>query len=367
MNVFSRSIGSFVRRRRKRQLTKHLSSSIAKRVVSLLLMLLLLISVNSLAMMYFEKMSFGNSLWMSLVTVTTVGFGDFYPASLGGRIVTVVCLFLFAISVLTSLISEVIEWRFVITDKKRKGFWAWKKMNGQIQIINSPNNDTERYLSRLLAEIAATDKLKDIPVHLLSRKYPEGLPQVLTEMKLIHTTGAAEDFETLKKANVNMAKHILILAQDTSDTLSDSITFDVLSQIRSLDSKADIVVEAVADQNQQRFLDAGADVVIRPIRAYPELVVRAMVHPGTERVIEDLLRSNGDSLYREDIAFTTKSWIDIVMSALTIGCGTPIGYVHQGKINLQPDADEVCSGDGLILISKQSIIARTDALKEKLA
>jgi voltage-gated potassium channel len=367
MNLLKRSIGSYAMRRRNRKLTKHLSTSISKRIGFLVSVLSLLVVINSLAMMYFEKMLFGDAIWMSVVTITTVGYGDKFPVTFGGRLTTIIALFVFAISVLTSLISEVIEWRFVITDKKRKGFWVWKKMTGHIQIINSPNTDTERYLTRLLAEIALTDKLMDRPVHLLSRKYPEGLPQALTEMKLIHTTGAAEDFETLKQANVATAKHILILARDVGSTLSDSVTFDVLCQIRSISTTANIVTEAVADQNQQRFMDAGANVVIRPMRAYPELAVRAMVHPGTERVIEDLLSSNGDSLYREDITFTSKTWIEVVTAALTVGCGTPIGYVADGKIHMQPEHNEACSGDGLILISKQSTIDRAARLRSQLA
>ncbi|MBL4672212.1 MAG: NAD-binding protein, partial [Arenicella sp.] len=215
--------------------------------------------------------------------------------------------------------------------------------------------------------IAATDELKDLPVHLLSRKYPEGLPQSLVEQKLLHNTGAAEDIATLQRANVDEAAYVLILARDPSDTLSDSATFDVLNQIRSLGSDASVVAEAVADQNRERFLNSGADVVIRPIRAYPELVVRAMVHPGTEQVLEDLLCSKGDSLYREDISFDSKSWIDIVTSALAVGCGTPIGYTSDGKLKLQPAADEICSGDGIMLISKQESISKIELLRHKLS
>ena len=367
MNAFKRNVSLYARRRQKRKLTKHLSAGIAKRIGFLVFVVIALIGMNTAGMMAFEGKSFEDALWLSMVTIVTVGYGDLYPQTIWGRITIVLSMFILGISVLTSLVSEIIEWRLVVGEKKRKGFWVWKKMKNQIQIINAPNHDAERYLSRLLSEISITKQLKDSPVHLISRKFPNGLPQSLVKKKLLHTTGVSVDSEVLQQSNIEQASNILVLARDQNDDLSDSVTFDVLSQLRSLCSKPNIVVEAVSDHNYQRFIDAGANVVIRPIRAYPEMVVRSMVHPGTEKIIEDLLDAKGDSLHREDINFKDKTWIEIVTSALTIGCGTPIAYVSKGNITLQPEAQDICSGDSIILISKQDNTEKVKLLSKQLA
>ena len=367
MNAFRRNVSQYARRRRKRKLTKHLSAGIAKRIGFLVLMVIVLIAVNTAGMMIFENKSLEDALWLSMVTIVTVGYGDLYPETIWGRLTIVVSMFILGISVLTSLISEIIEWRLLVGEKKRKGFWVWKKMNNHIQIINAPNHDAERYLSRLLSEISTTEQLKDSPVHLISRKFPDGLPQSLVKKKLLHTTGVSVDTNVLSKSNIEGASHILVLARDQYDDISDSVTFDVLSQLRSMSSTANIIVEAVADHNFQRFLDAGANVVIRPIRAYPEMAVRSMVHPGTEKIIEDLLNVKGDSLHREDLKFESKTWLEVVTMALTVGCGTPIAYVANGEIMLHPEAHDVCSGDGIILISKQDTVEKVKLLSAKLA
>lgn len=366
MNAFKYQLAGLVRSRRKRRLTKHLSSSIAKRIGFLLTLLLFLVVVNTVAMVVFEKMPWADGLWMSLTTITTVGYGDLSPATAWGRATTVIALYTFAISVLTLLISEIVEWRLLINEKKRTGFWIWKNMTNHIQIINSPNVDTERYLRRLIGEINATSGLEEHTVKLLSRKYPDGLPRSLTELKLLHRTGAAEDSDVLQSISIEQADYIILLARDPHDTVSDSVTFDVLTQIKTMDSSARIVAEAVADQNHKRFLAAGADVVIRPIRAYPELVVRAMVNPGTEKVIEDLLTADGDSLYREDVNFKDISWLDVVTKALACGVGTPIAYTQNGQINMHPEAQELCSGDGIIVLSKQNSISNVESLRQSL-
>jgi len=366
MNALKRQIAGMSKSRRKRRLTKHLSSNIRKRIGFLLSLLLVLVAINTLAMVMFEEMSWNDGLWMSLTTITTVGYGDLSPSTSIGRLITVLSLYAFAISVLTLLISEIVEWRLLINDKKRRGFWVWKTMMNHIQIINSPNVDPSRYLQRLIGEINATSLLNGHPVKLLSRKFPDGLPPELTALKLLHRTGAAEDFEMLNSIGLDKADYIILLARDPQDTVSDSITFDVLMQIRSINSPARVIAEAVADHNHQRFLDAGADVVLRPIRAYPELVVRAMVNPGTEKVIEDLLNAQGDSLYREDVVFEEIPWIELVTQSLKCGVGTPIAYTKNGQINMHPDAHQVCSGDGLIVLSKQHSIKNVSTLKHAL-
>lgn len=368
MNIIKRQLSNLTRHRRKRRFTKHLSSSIGKRITFLLSLLIILVSVNTVAMVVFEKMSIEDGLWMSLTTITTVGYGDVSPSTVYGRIITVVFLYAFAISALTLLISEIIEWRFLINDKKRKGFWTWKNMHNHIQIINTPNTDTERYLKRLVLEINNTESLKSHPIKLLSRKFSDGLPQSLNELKLLHRTGAAEQANMLNSINLEKADYIVLLARDAHDTLSDSITFDVLTQIKELNTNAlCIVAEAVSDHNQARFKQAGADVVIRPIRAYPELVVRSMVSPGTETVIEDLLCASGDSLYREDVKFNDKQWIDIVTDSLQLNVGTPIAYIVNGEIKMQPNANDVCSGDGLILLAKQGVDRNMRHLQQRLS
>ena len=366
MNFFRHRISRFKKTQRNRQLTKHLSASISKRIAKLTLILLCLVLVNSLAMIQFEGMTFRDAMWMSLTTITTVGYGDLSPSTNMGRIFTVISLYAFAISVLTLLISEVIEWRMVKSDKKRKGYWEWRNMKQHILIINSPNTDTEKYLIRLLREIHRTESIEDTPVKLLSRKFPNGLPQTLVDLKLLLRTGAAEDGETLQRCGIEQAEHIILLARDTDNTVSDSITYDVLCQIKMLNSKARIIAEAISDNNHQRFLDAGADVVIRPIRAYPELVVRAMVNPGTERVIEDLLSASGDSLYLLPVSFYGRKWLDIVTTVLSNDIGTPVAYMNGAELIMQPNSEDECNADALIVMGKQGCVDKAITLQKVL-
>lgn len=303
-------------RMRHRRYTKHLSYNLFRRIFNFLVILCVLLGINTAAMMWFEKMNFSDALWLSATTVTTVGYGDFSPSSNEGRIVTVISMYFIAIALMGQIVGEYMDWRSIKTEKLRSGAWEFKDMEQHIQIINTPNIDTESYLDRLLNQVRSTPELKNIPVQLLTRKYPEGIPTSLKRHKLIHRTGEAENSTMLESVQVDKASYIVILARDAFDSISDSLTYDILSRIAEIGTDATIVAEAVNDENRKRLQSAGANVVIRPMRAYPELVVRAMTDPGTEQVMENIFTHDGSRLARVDFDFANTKWADLQCSII---------------------------------------------------
>ena len=51
----------------------------------------------------------GDALWWSVVTMTTVGYGDYYPVSIGGRIVAI-CLMIVGIGIFGTFTGLVASW-----------------------------------------------------------------------------------------------------------------------------------------------------------------------------------------------------------------------------------------------------------------
>lgn len=90
----------------------------------LVLTSLVLLFVASISYSLFEKKNVLDSIWWALITSTTVGYGDFYPASLGGRVTAIVLLLvmiLFLIPMITaSFASKLIVNRDAFTHEEQE-------------------------------------------------------------------------------------------------------------------------------------------------------------------------------------------------------------------------------------------------------
>jgi|TARA_B110000116_G_C16797163_1_gene567538 voltage-gated potassium channel len=347
IGILSRSL----QRYRYRKYTRHLSLNLWQRLLRLLLILFGLIAVNSSVLCAFESMGAADAIWMSLTTITTVGYGDLSPATLVGRISTVLTMFAWGIALVGMIASEFIDWRLLKTQKLLSGDWVMQDMQDHIQIFGTPKHNPVTFLKGMVDEIKQIPDFKHCPIQILTRSYPEGLPVELQSLKVLHQTGDAEDIEKIKAVNPGHARIIVILAKDFSDPRSDSFTFDLLTKLQDLNVSTFIVAEAVRPENKIRFLKAGANVVIRPDRVYPEKTVRVMTAPAAGEALDELTDFGGDHLAQLDIKFSNLTFSAISTALSQAGAGIAVGYKKtDGAIEINPPQDISLSGDCLLAI-----------------
>jgi len=122
-------------------------------LLRLMAVIVVLIGAGAVGLTYFEEnRPFPDALWWAIVTVTTVGFGDISPTSLGGRLIGVVLMF-FGIGVLgmfTATIAGVfVEKRL----RKERGMGSYD-LEGHI-ILCEWNDRTKEILKDLRADARA--------------------------------------------------------------------------------------------------------------------------------------------------------------------------------------------------------------------
>jgi len=344
----------YARQRRYSQFSLHHSTNFMHRFGRLLLLLLALVTVHTLAMMFFEAMSFGDALWLSLTTITTVGYGDFSAASLAGRVCSTLFIYSVGITLLAQLGAEYMEYRLTIREMKNIGRWKWKNMNDHILIINVPKENTNAYLFELITQIRQAPELAELPVQILCDNFAQGLPEKISDLGAVQYSGIGQNVVDLQAVNVQSAAYIIVLANDSSGT-ADSLTFDLLSRIQELECPGLVLAEVCQDENRQRMLKVGVNVMVRPMRAYPGLIVRTLIAPGTEAVFENLFSYSDDHMERFEHEFINIKWSDIVCRFVVSGLGTPMAYVSKtASVEVHPLPDALCSGSAIITMVNET-------------
>ncbi len=348
------------------KLTHHVKSVLACRLRYLLLQLSLILSLHIIAMMWFEQLSFSDAAWLTLTTVTTVGYGDISAATLWGRISTAVLLYVLGIWMLAQLAGEYIDFRLERRDRIAKGFWRWNRMNDHIVIVNAPNTkrNGEQYLLRLMDQIRHTPLLAKKEVILVTNTFAQGLSKQLVDTGVVYKNADTSLGNFFADISIHKASYILFLAQDAFDPRSDSLTLDLLDRLKCYKSRALVAAEAVQDANFKRFKAMGADAVLRPIRAYPELIVRALSAPGTECILEDLFRHFGASIHRYDIWIKEKAWKDIACALIQNAMGTPLGYIdNEGQVRTCPRESNIISAKAILLMVRDEAIPTLSSIE----
>lgn len=343
--------------------TRRPDVSIGRQIRSTAGLVGVLLAAHITAMVVFEGLTPGEATWLTITTLTTVGYGDYSAASTLGRVSTIVFMYLGAVWVAARLGTLVIEYYIDRRTRMSNGSWRWN-MRDHIVIVNSPRTGAVRYLERLLRKLRDDPDLGQRQVQLLSQAFPEGLPDSLVNLGLVHYNGTGHDLRSLEAVNVQHATHVVVLAPDDDDVRSDSLNFDVLHRMRELYSGARLIVETVDDDNRLRFRQFGAHTIIRPLRAYPEAMVQSIAAPGSEEVLEDLLTSHGSITRRYDLRVTGWVWQDLVFEVMTHGWGTAMAYVDAGaNVIVNPAPTTVVDGYGLLLaVPANNIPTRTEVV-----
>lgn len=314
--------------------------------------LCLLIGLHAVAMVAFEKLSAGDAVWLTFTTITTTGYGDLSAKTYAGRASTIILIYLSGIFMLTQAGAALFELRALRRDRQRRGEWRWE-LDDHVVFINAPDLDPGDYLRRLLDQLHRSHAgWAGVHSLVVTEAFPDGLPPALEDDPLIvQVKGRFDDRAALAAATVGAARVVVVLAEREGDRRSDSETFDVIHRLREFGVGCRIIAECVDDENRDRLRRAGASSVVRPMRGYPEMIVRAIVAPGAERIMERLFSSDGDECLRFEVGLDGLTWPEIARAILDNNFGTAIGFTDSaGELHTNPAPTAVVSGHALFVL-----------------
>jgi voltage-gated potassium channel len=297
-------------------------------------------------------LSLASGIWWSIVTLTTVGYGDISPATPAGRVLAVVIMF-FGIGLLGMLSASLAT---ILISRKMKENKGMCPSTVEDHIIICEWNHRAR---AILKELRADAQTEDAPIVLVA----DIEEKPIDDQNLLFIRGVVSE-ETLENANLKKARTIIVLGDDNVETTArDAKVVLTTLTIESMNPDVYSVVELVDKSNERHCLRANADEVIIGSELSSHLIASAASDHGISRIVTELLSSRyGNELYSMPVPaeMAGSKFLGVFVAMKTKNNITVFG-VRKGRTGdfiPNPDADyPVAAGDLLLVISKDRVRA----------
>ncbi|MGW8194827.1 MAG: potassium channel family protein [Desulforhopalus sp.] len=334
-----------------RKLQKLYSFLYREKVFKIFVVIFCIILVSGYLISFFEPdVSFASGVWWSVVTLTTVGYGDISPGTPEGRILAVLIMF-FGIGLLGVLSASLATMLIGIRIKENKGMVASTVSN---HIIICEWNHRAK---AVLKELRSDPQTRHMPIVLIA----DIDEKPTDDAKLVFIRGVVNE-ESLQKANLEKARTIIILGDDEVEaTARDAKVILTTLTVESLNPQVYSVVELVDKANKQHCQRANANEIIIGSELNSHLIASAAVDHGISRIVSELLSSHyGNELYSMPVPerMVGKNFLEAFIGMKTESNITVFGIQKGlgGKFIANPDNDYLVScGDYLLVISQDRI------------
>jgi voltage-gated potassium channel len=250
--------------------TKHL-------VISILLMLIVA-SFGTVGYVIIEGWNVLDALYMTVITLATVGYGEVHPVSFMGRIFTILLIFL-GVGFTLYVISAIVQ--FVLEGQIREIFGR-RRLDKKIAKLR--NHYIVCGYGRIGRVLCKT--LMEQPLDLVVIEKNEDRVPVMDEDKVLYISGDCIDRENIIKAGIEHAKgFIAVLATD-----SDNV-FLILTA-RQLNPDVYILARSSKNESKAILLSAGADYVESPYDIGAASLAQKIIRPEVTNFLNLALGSS---------------------------------------------------------------------------
>jgi len=283
-------------------------------------------------------------LFMTVITVSTVGFGEVHPLSHEGRMFTILLIF-FGVTAAALSLTAIFEY-FIL--RGLNNLFGRNKMDKQIEKLNRHiiicgYGRTGDYIARDL------QKMKKSFVVIESD--PERVKQMEHE-GVLYILGDPSDEELLETAGVTRAEALVAALPKDADNLFLTIN------ARSLNRDLHIIARVQDADNSRKLIKAGANQVVSPFSTGAARIVQLLTRPAALDMVELVTQRENLELEMCEILVDEKS--DLASKTLaeshvrqTLGCMVFAVKRPSGETVFDPDPQmRIEPGDVLMAIKK---------------
>ena len=321
----------------------------------LFLSLWLIIFINAFGVigyMVIEGWNFRDSLFMTVITITTVGYGEVHDLTAAGEIFTIVLL-VFGVGIILYLLGTAAK---LLLEGELEDLIGRKRLEKKISELK------EHYIicgfGRMGKTIAKELSSRGIDILIIEQN---SVPN-LEKWELLILEGDANNEDVLKSAGIEKAKGLISVLSSDAENL-----FLVLSA-RDLNPDLFIVARASEESSEKKILRAGADRVVSPYYTGGIRMANSILKPAVVDFIEYATKSGNLELQLEEILLSEDSKFNTLTLENSV-IGRDFGIIivaikrNDGRMEFNPRSSSLINaGDTLVALGESSKLRRLESL-----
>jgi voltage-gated potassium channel len=315
-----------------------------KRLILSILLIALIVAFGTVGYMIVEGWSILDSIYMTIITLASVGYKEVHELSYNGRMFTIVLIIGGVGTVLYALNNGA---KLILEGEFKEIFWR-KRLEKKIRELK--NHYIVCGYGRMGKIICRELKEKNIKFVVIEKK----LDALEEKGDIIILEGDATRDEILREVGIERAKGLISVLPTDAENL-----FVVLSA-RELNPKLFIVARAGEEGSEQKLMRAGADKVVSPYHIGGLRIAHTVLKPAVVDFIEFATKSGNIDLQMEEITIRE----DSKLAGLTLdecGIGRELGIIivaikrPAGDMKFNPTfRTTIKAGDTLIALGEIS-------------
>lgn len=257
------------------------------KLITALTYLIIVIVVDVLGLMYFENWPLLTAVWATIVSLSTTGYGDIVPVTIGGRIFMMI-LIVAGVGVVAYSLGAIVS---ITIESQINRMMGRNTMEKTIRALN--NHIIICGAGRVGMSVLEIIRGENIPYVLLEQN-PETVARLQVE-GIVAMAGDASDDEVLLRAGIQRARGIITaLSQDPYNVF-------VTLSARALNPSLHIVARAERQETVDKLKRAGADRVITPAQLAGQRMATAMLKPASVQLVDTLFATHNIEVQIEEI------------------------------------------------------------------
>jgi len=297
-----------------------------------------------------------DSLYMTVITLGTVGFKEVHDLDPIGKIFTIV-LIVFGVSVVfwaaASLVEAIVGEQICPSDRSRRQYSDLESIRDHYIVCG---------YGRMGQQIVKDLQRESVPFVVIEMN-PEQLPKLIAQ-NIPFVEGDASDDKILRAAGIERANGLITVAPSDEDNV-----FITLSA-RALNPKLYIVARSIMEDNENKLKMAGANRVMSPYVLGGRRMAAAVLRPNVLDFLELAFHTDQEQLMVEELQVAAKARL----AGKTLGTcdirseiGASVLAVKKtsGQTISNPSADVLVEeGDVLIVLGSPEQLDKAQKLTE---